>query len=445
MLVNIRCSCEVMVMKRTAVCALIFVMFSMVGGGVLAQDLERLSGENTEWWCYGSASPETIRTALDEHEARLIDLEVTSTSPLRFSAVMIRNSGSYASESWWYYGMDGDRVSALLGELTARILDLEVYYDDGQLRFAVILVPNTGSQARTWWWYYNANADAFSDLAAQHNARLVDLEVQKESGEPLYAFVMISNTGSDEASWSWYPGISPSDLTDVLSTTPVRILDLERMSDGRFAVVLLRRQGVPWWWWYGLNRLNISDVVNLTEGGRVVDIEQYNQGGGPRYAAVLTGNVDNTESKPVRVSFPIDIVLTTTSDWTDVAFVGGTVVVYDQEVLMGASADRLEVLPLSVEQSCCDTSPVRVLFHAYLVDPSEWMEVQIEKGHIGETAVALYVPGETDPMATYKHAGVADASDPGNTRTFTAYCAYLVSNLTWVIGISSEERELLDP
>ena len=428
-------------MNRWVVLVLISLLLLVVGAGAVGQDLERTSGESTGWWLYRNASAETIEAALDEHGARLIDLEVTSASPLRFAACLVSNSGTYASDSWWYYGIDGGRVSELLDELTARIIDLEVYTVDGQLRFAVILVPNTGAQAKAWWWYYNATADAVSDLAAQHDARLVDVEVQRESGEPLYAFVMIRNTGADDDSWSWYPVISPGDLTEVLSTTPVRILDLERTSDGHFAVVLLRRHGVPWWWWYGMDGSDVAGVLGFTDGGRIVDIEQYGQSGSPRYTGVFTGNVGGTASAPVHESFPIDIVLTTTSDWTDVRFVDGEITVQDYEILAGADAEGLEIMTssgLSVGQNCCDITPVQVLFHATLTDPSERLELKIEKGYIGETTVTLHVPGETEPIATYKHVGIADDPDPANTRTFSIYCPYITSDLTWILGAPLE-------
>lgn len=420
----------------------ILSLLALMSMGAAGQQLERMSDDGIGWWLYRNASAETIDQALAERSARLIDIEITSISPLRFAACLVENSGSYASRSWWYYGIDADRVSNLLNELTARIIDLEVYYVGGQLRFAVVLVPNSGSEARSWWWYFNATADAVSDLTSRHNARLVDVEVQKVSGVPLYAFVMISNSGSREESWSWYPGISAADLTAVLSTTPVRILDLERMPDGRFAVILLPPRGEHWWWWYGLSGADVAEVVDLT-GGRIVDIEGYSHSGSLRYTAVLTGNPSRTASEAAQVheAFPIDIILTTTSDWTDVRFAGATVAVHDQEILAGASAYGLEVAAssrLSVSQRCCDITPVQVLYHACVTDPSEWIEVQIEKGHIGETTVALHVPGDPEPIATYRHDGIANPSDPINSRTFSIYRSYITSNLTWILGTPLE-------
>ena len=100
-------------MKRLVSLTLISVLVAFVSGVTVGHELERISGESTGWWWYSNASAEAISSALDEHSARLIDLEVTSVSPLRFSACLVRNSGSYASGWWWYFGIDADYRSDL--------------------------------------------------------------------------------------------------------------------------------------------------------------------------------------------------------------------------------------------------------------------------------------------------------------------------------------------
>ena len=433
-------------MKKIVTLILFSILLMFLSSGTIGQETERISGEPTAWWWYDNASAEAIATALDQHHARLIDLEVTSVSPLRFSACMIGNTDIYASAWWWYFGISADQLSNLLDELTARIIDLEVYYVRGQPRFAAILVPNTGSQARTWWWYHGVSADALSHLATQNDAHLVDLEVLGQAGQQ-YAAVMIRNTASDDRLWSWHIGIGPDELSEVLTTNRVRILDLERMPDGRFAAILVRPQSTrwSWWWWYGLTDSGVKEVVNLTNG-RVVDIERYATGATARYAAVLTGSIGaaapGTPGSSAREIHPIRIVLTTTSDWTDIRFVGGTLVVHGQEVLEGERAAGLHVSALStlsVSQACCDTQSIRVSFDAYVSAPAEWLQIQIDKGHIGQTTVALHVPGDPDPIATYTHTGVVENLDSGNVRTFSTRSASLISQLTRILTGPSVE------
>jgi hypothetical protein len=211
------------------------------------------------------------------------------------------------------------------------------------------------------------------------------------------------------------------------------------MPDGRFAAILLPHQSGTWWWYYGLGGLNVAEVANLT-GGRVVDVEQYTQGGEPRYAVVLTGSrggADPAADEDVRETYPIEIVLTTTSDWTRVRFDGLEVEVRNQEILVGAEADGLDVearSTLDVSQVCCDSTLVQARFRAHVSDPSEWLQMHVEKGHIGETTITLHVPGDPEPIGMYKHAGVVRNPDLDNTRTFWIHWPYLASHLTSVLA-----------
>lgn len=257
---------------------------------------------------------------------------------------------------------------------------------------------------------------------------------------------MIRNTEADANSWSWHSGLSPDDLDTILSSNPVRILDLERMPSGRFAVILVRPRSETWswwwwwWWWYGLKGSDVAEVASPT-GGRIVDVEQYTYGGQPRYLVVMTGAVDKPSSTVAEASlseiYPVRIVLSTTSDWTDVRFVGGTIAIHAQDILEGAEANGLQVAAqstISITQGCCDTVPVRVSFDAYLSRPAEWLQIEIEKGHIGQTTISLYSPGESDPIDTYMHIGVAENPDPTNNRTFWIHSPYLTSILPRVLA-----------
>ncbi len=69
--------------------------------------------------------------------------------------------------------------------------------------------------------------------------------------------------------------------------------------------------------------------------------------------------------------YPVDILLNTTSDWTDVTFSGGIVLVRFYEVANGSTAPGLDVRGLgglSVGKKQLDTTSVVVRFHAYVTD-----------------------------------------------------------------------------
>jgi len=120
--------------------------------------------------------------------------------------------------------------------------------------------------------------------------------------------------------------------------------------------------------------------------------------------------------------YPIEILLTTTSDWTDVFVSGATLVVHDQKTLQGADAPGLRIAALStlsVGKASYEETQVSIRFDAYLTDVTDWLSIKITKGHIGRTTVTLYAPGDDEPLASYQHVGISASSDPANPRTFS--------------------------
>ncbi len=130
--------------------------------------------------------------------------------------------------------------------------------------------------------------------------------------------------------------------------------------------------------------------------------------------------------------YPIDVVLTTTSDWTDASLTGASLVIHAYEILEGADALDLQISALStmsVSKSIHDNTRVAVRFQAYLADPADWLQIRIIKGHIGETTVAFYAADASDPLATYTHVGVSESGDLDNSRVFTLRSSQITSRV----------------
>ena len=122
------------------------------------------------------------------------------------------------------------------------------------------------------------------------------------------------------------------------------------------------------------------------------------------------------------VAYPIDIVLSTTSDWTDVSITGGTLVVLSYEVLEGADAVDLRIdalSTLSVNQSIEGLRRVTIRFQAVLADPADWLQIRTSKGHLGQTTITIHEQNSAAALAMLSHVGVAASGDPENLRTFS--------------------------
>jgi len=133
--------------------------------------------------------------------------------------------------------------------------------------------------------------------------------------------------------------------------------------------------------------------------------------------------------------YPVEILLTTTSDWTDVRIVGGTLVVESYDIVEGAGAADLAVsaaATLAVSKALHEERPVTVRFHGYLAEiSSSWMQIWINKGHLGEMTVSLVPRGgaDADPLVRYTHRGVVPGNPPKNSRTFSFRASVLTSGI----------------
>ncbi len=272
----------------------------------IEEDLETLStqgelGERgfttpTDWWWLYNATPAEVAAKANEGY-RLFDLEVNSTSPT-FTAVFVKNTGVHAKGWWWYYGVSDAQVASLLSSNNARLIDQEVYFVNGVKLNAVIMIPNTGADARAWWYYYGISFSTIGTLVNNNAARLVDIDSYTVNGTQFFNVVMVQNSGVDAKGWWYYVGVSPSQISSLLSTNNARITDLERLDNGTYAVIMEQSQGEYWWWYIGVTE---TDINNLTgqNGARIIDIERYfDPFLGVRYNAVMLSNI-NAQSRRV--------------------------------------------------------------------------------------------------------------------------------------------------
>ena len=150
-----------------------------------AVDPERDSTARTGWHWYHGLSKEQVRERLERHGDRIVDLEVQTTSPLRFAVATVHNQGVYRRGWYWYHGLTVAQLRAKIDEKDGRLIDLETYVDGGSRRFAAVMVRNTGEAAKNWHWYQGVSADTLKARLKEHASRLIDLESYSSGGTTL--------------------------------------------------------------------------------------------------------------------------------------------------------------------------------------------------------------------------------------------------------------------
>ena len=137
-------------------------------------------------------------------------------------------------------------------------------------------------------------------------------------------------------------------------------------------------------------------------------------------------------AQPADVVYPVEIVVTTTSDWTVVRLVDATLVVDSVTIEAGGGAPGLRVTTageLAISKTSYDETPVTVRAAGYIANPAATFSIWIAKGHIGDTTVALSAPGAAVPFASFRHHGIAVGNPVDNARWFPISVAELAARV----------------
>lgn len=275
-------------------------VFSMLlATGAAAQEttlMERTATDRVSNYYFTNISEAEVNRKIDDLDARIIDIEVTNTSPMRFSVSLVKNGGSYRGDWSWFYDMSARGLNSRLEDMNARPIDLEVYQKNGQTRFAAVTKTNTGSLKTDWFWYHSQSPASLNEKFDQHKMRPIDIERYREDGQTKYAAIMVDNRGTKKTDWFWYHSQSGDDVLDKLSRHKMRLLDIERYGVGanRQHVVIM----VPYshskqfsWLYYGIKKSDLTEMIRR-HGARLIDIEKARNG---RFDVVLLDNGISTQ------------------------------------------------------------------------------------------------------------------------------------------------------
>lgn len=145
-----------------------------------------------------------------------------------------------------------------------------------------------------WWWYYGLTPAQLSSVVSSTGGRIVSLQVEQAS-PLLFTAALVSNTGSYAKGWWYYYGVTASQLSANLTANNARLVSLDAYDvNGTtlFAAVMISNTGADakgWWWYYGVTTSQIGTLLQQNNA-RLVDFRSYTTGGVTRYAVVMIPN-----------------------------------------------------------------------------------------------------------------------------------------------------------
>jgi hypothetical protein len=219
---------------------------------------------------------------------RPIDLEVERTNPFRFSGAFVANQGPYQRTFWWFHGTT-NFVLGKANQNDARIIDTEQFQRGGETRSLAIMVERRSD----WHFRWGASLSSILDTAAKRSQRVIDLEPRSMVGQSGFDAVMTDNTGSNHKSWWLYSGQTASEINDKTQQHQARLIDIEVEPGNTFAAVMQQPKGPnesgSFWWYYGLTEAEVNQKARQ-HAARITDVETYRENGQKRFAVILLQN-----------------------------------------------------------------------------------------------------------------------------------------------------------
>ena len=241
----------------------------------------------TTWWTYTGLSVAQINTTLSANSARLTDLQLDQASGT-YTVTEVANSGAYASGWWWYVGQTPAQVLSLASTNNARPTVVNCYNASGTTKCNVIMISNTGANAESWSFWIGTSSFIASKVNPASN-RLVSLS--RVQGTTSYAALFGSNTGTDAVNWHYYFGQTIAQISSLLSSNNARIVDLDENNDtGTYNVIMYAN--TTRWYWYVSSSLSGLVTRALQQGERIFDVSKFKSGSTTYYAVVSTRNTD---------------------------------------------------------------------------------------------------------------------------------------------------------
>jgi CubicO group peptidase (beta-lactamase class C family) len=193
-------------------------------------------------------TPSAVANMLTADSQRIIDLHVTSTSPLELSGATVTESGVYDIGWWWDYNQTLSALGGLSDGGTRRPVILKGYMNGSTVNYAIVLVDNTGSNARGTWTFADTTLASLTTFLSQNAARIIDMSTWLEGSVRHYSAIAMPNTGTDQtplppaSQFPQFVETSPANVAAIVRSAQssgygARVIDLESEGSGQVLAV----------------------------------------------------------------------------------------------------------------------------------------------------------------------------------------------------------------
>ena len=167
------------------------VVSSSASPSAAVQDPERNATTPTGWHFWVGQTRAQIDSSRTRRESESWTSTSTRSVPVRFSAVLVRNTGTYARIGGWSYGSEG-AVTNKIKATKGRLIDLEPFTSQGKRRFAYVWVKNSGRLRQGLALELRPPVKGVIKEINKYKVRLIDLSTYVVDGKRRYSYIGIA-------------------------------------------------------------------------------------------------------------------------------------------------------------------------------------------------------------------------------------------------------------
>jgi hypothetical protein len=269
------------------------------GAAFAAASPDRDNTAKTGWWYLTNATHADIATKVGEGY-RPIDLEpIDGTSPQRFTALFVLDSGSFNKSFDWNTDRTEAQVNSALSTNGHRLIDLEPYETGGVVRYAYASIENSGDDfSPANWWIAGRTEQQVRDFAQSNNARVIDVDTYVEGGLRRYSAVLVPDAGGLARDWTFLADATPAEVSAAIAQGQ-RVVQIERDGSGTYCVLLEDfAPGVNHhWWFYGWTASQIAAFTDQY-GTRLIHLDrQPGAAGDTVFSGAFVNNLNAPETR----------------------------------------------------------------------------------------------------------------------------------------------------
>lgn len=284
---------------RTLACLAAAAGMALAAPALGAASPDRDNTTKTGWWYFTDATHADIASKVSEG-FRPIDLEpIDGTSPQKFTAVLVFDSGSYSKDFDWNTGRTEAQVNSALSSNSHRLIDIEPYNDGGVIRYAYVSIANSGDDFSPGnWWIAGRTEQQVRDFATDNNARIIDVDTYLDGGNRRYAAVLVPDAGGMARDFTFLADATPAQISAAISQGQ-RVVQIEQEDSGTYCVLL--EDFAPdvnhHWWFHGWTAGQIAAFTDQY-GTRLIHLDrQAASAGGTLYSGAFVNNLNAPETR----------------------------------------------------------------------------------------------------------------------------------------------------